>query len=317
MLRLTSLVLVVLAACADHPAAPPVSVRDAGNDAASIAPEDSQLIRPRVDLTAALDLRTILPLELVTPAAASNIGPGSAIVITIPDEGRFGCSANFIWRAGGRRFLGSAGHCFIPEALKATHGAGADYDASGVVVEVCIENCDGNFNINLLVGTWVRLGKVAYARQADAEGTGVGNDFGVAFIPREFQDLIRTALPVWGGPSGTHVLQLGDLGCHYGHGLLVGELMPTKARSGVGGDSDDAAWMGDFAAAFGDSGSGMVACEPDGLTLSGRGAVGVLTHIGVSVDPESGAHGVTFGTTMSRAVEMAREANLRLELVDG
>jgi hypothetical protein len=113
------------------------------------------------------------------------------------------------------------------------------------------------------------------------------------------------------------VLQLGDLGCHYGHGLLVGELMPTKARSGVGGDSDDAAWMGDFAAAFGDSGSGMVACEPDGLTLSGRGAVGVLTHIGVSVDPESGAHGVTFGTTMSRAVEMAREANLRLELVDG
>jgi pheromone shutdown protein TraB len=35
------------------------------------------------------------------------------------------------------------------------------------------------------------------------------------------------------------------------------------------------------------------------------------------VDPESGAHGVTFGTTMSRAVEMAREANLRLELVDG
>jgi hypothetical protein len=134
-------------------------------------------------------------------------------------------------------------------------------------------------------------------------------------IPRKIEAVVRRSLPVWGGPTGVHALQLGDYGCHYGHGLGFGEVYPTKARVGVGGGSTDVSWSGDFAAAFGDSGSALVACEPVGATFEGRGAVGVLTHLGVRVDPSTGEHGVVLGTTVSRAVEMAAEAGLKLSLV--
>lgn len=303
--------LALLAGC-HVPAEPDATTVAATQQGAALT--GTQLQRLRVDLTSAVDLRTTIPVHLVTPQAATNIGPGSPIIIDIPDEGTFGCSANFVWAGRGQRFLGAAGHCFIPAASAATHGPGADYDASGVTVDVCIENCQGNFDTNQITGTWVRLGSVAYARQT-LNGEDVGNDFGIVEVPREFRDFIRTSLPVWGGPTGVETLEVGEYGCHYGNGLVVGEVFLTKARVGVGGGSDYSSWMGDFAAAFGDSGSGMVGCVSDTLGFHGTGAVGILTHIGVSLDETNGEHGVTFGTTIARAIEMAGEAGLRLKLV--
>jgi hypothetical protein len=104
-----------------------------------------QLVPARIDLTKEVDKTATIPPEVVTPEAARNIGPGSALLITIPDEGRFGCSANFVWSSGGKTYLGAAGHCFIPADKKSTHGAGADYDASGVTVEACVEGCETGF----------------------------------------------------------------------------------------------------------------------------------------------------------------------------
>lgn len=279
-----------------------------------------QAVRPRIDLTAATDLTTSLegPLAL---EAAEQIGPGSALLITIPNEGRFGCTANFVWTDGAKLYLGAAGHCFIPATAKATHGDGADYDASGVEVSVCVNNCDANFNSMTLVGELVPLGRVAYARQTDATGAEqVGHDFGVVEIPDALAPQIRLTLPVFGGPTGVDTLEPGEFGCHFGHGLVVGETFLTKARVGIGGGSDENFWMGDFAAAFGDSGSALVSCSPTLTGFRGRGAVGVLTHLGVSVpDPGgevTGEHGVVFGTTVRRAVEMATEAGIFLNLAN-
>ena len=284
---------------------------------------DVQLARPRIDVTAFEDLTTTLagPLAL---EAAEQIGPGSALIITIPGEGRFGCTANFVWDGGQKLYLGAAGHCFLPAAMKATHGPGADYDASGVEVRVCVNNCDGNFRSMTLVGELVLLGRVAYARQTDVSGEEqVGHDFGVVEIPREFAPHVRRAMPVFGGPTGVDTLDTGELGCHFGHGLVVGETFATKARVGVGGGSDREFWMGDFAGAFGDSGSAMVSCVQEGLGFSGRGAIGVLTHLGLSIRPcdvtfeglkIKAEHGVIFGTTVARAIEMAREARLELKV---
>lgn len=313
------LALAALAGCADQATAPTaadgrIAVPFAGPSRVLDGVEGLQ--RLRLDLSAALDLRSIVPAALVTPAAATNIGPGSAILVTIPDEGRFGCTANFVWAQGNRRFLGAAGHCFLPEVLSASHGPGADYDVSGVTVDVCVSGCEGNFRTSQLVGTWVRLGPVAYARQASPEGAAVGHDFGVVEIPRAFRDLIRASLPVWGGPTGVQEMSLGDYACHYGNGLAVGEVVLTKARIGVGGISDHEAWGGDFAAAPGDSGSGLVGCVNDGLgSVSGTGAIGVLTHLGFRADETTGGHGVVLGTTIARSIEMAQEAKLRLTLV--
>lgn len=315
--------LTFLAACADRATDPPAAVRSL-TDATTGA--EIELRRPRVDVTGWTDETTTVPLHLVIPESARNIGPGSAIIITIPDEGRFGCTANFVWAQGTKLYLGAAGHCFLPADKKATHGPGADYDASGVTVQVCVENCEGNFRTDQLVGTLVNLGKVAYARQTNATGDeDVGNDFGVVEIPQAAASLVRPAMPVWGGPQGVDVLEPGSFGCHYGNGLGFGEVFLTKARVGIGGGGDKDFWMGDFAGSFGDSGSGMVACESDVLGFHGQGAVGILTHLGLSVCPcdvkfkhlrVKAEHGVIFGTTVRRAKEMATEAALKLSIVE-
>jgi hypothetical protein len=284
---------------------------------------DIQLERPRIDITGWEDRTTTLqgPLAL---EATEKIGPGSALIITIPGEGRFGCTANFVWAGGATTYLGAAGHCFLPAAMKATHGPGADYNASGVEVRVCVNNCDANFRSMTLVGELLLLGKVAYARQTDATGQeDVGNDFGVVEIPAAYAPRVRRSMPVFGGPTGIDTLEPGERGCHFGHGLVVGETFATKARVGVGGGGDRDFWMGDFAAAFGDSGSAMVSCAPAGAGFSGRGAVGVLTHLGLAVCPcnvkfkhlrITAQHGVIFGTTVTRAIEMAKEAGLSLKV---
>src|SRR5256712_12645982 len=98
-------------------------------------------VRARLDVTGWVDATTTVPLALVTPAMAQNIGPGSHLLIEIPGAGTFGCTANFVWASGGTRYLGAAGHCFLPEGTTATHGPGTDYDASGVQVSVCVSNC--------------------------------------------------------------------------------------------------------------------------------------------------------------------------------
>jgi hypothetical protein len=295
------------AGCADEPSAP----RDAQF---LLAGDDPDAVRAVIDLSEANDLRDIIDAELVTPEAAQGIGTGSMIVITIPGEGRFGCSANFLWRTPARLYLGSAGHCFLPEDRTSTHGPGADYDASGVLVDVCVEGCETGFRSGAvdLLGTWVRIGKVAYARQQSAAGVALGFDFGVVEIPRRIDEVIRAEMPVWGGPTGTDILTLGKQACHYGHGIVTGETYPTKARTGIGGGSTAVRWSGTFVGAFGDSGSGLVACDTglDG-SIRGAGAIGVLTHLGASTaDP-----GVIFGTTIAQSIELAREAKLRISLV--
>jgi hypothetical protein len=269
-------------------------------------------VRARIDLTRMTRITTVVPLALVTPAMAQNIGPGSHLIIEIPDAGTFGCSANFVWASGGTRYLGAAGHCFIPEGTTATHGPGADYDASGVRASVCVSNCSfGGQTGFVLTGDLVPLGAVAYARQTAADGD-IGNDFGVVAIPDSVASLIRPSMPVFGGPTRMgEVVQAQPL-CHYGNGVVVGETFLTMARVGVGSGSTPTYWLGDLVAAPGDSGSAVVTCEISGTELQGRGAAGILTHLGAQVGTQ---HGFVFGTTTARAIQMAQEAGLSLVVV--
>jgi hypothetical protein len=66
-----------------------------------------------------------------------------------------------------------------------------------------------------------------------------------------------------------------------------------------------------------------VSCDQQGTAFRGRGAIGILTHLGASVCPcdvnfknlkLKAQHGVVFGTTTARAIEMAREAGLSLKV---
>jgi len=313
-----------LAACADVPSGPTAAEFTApSSDLVSLTDGDVELKRPKVDVTKWVDQTISGDPNLLVPAGPEGIGPGSPILITIPNDGRYGCSANFVWRDGGKYYLGAAGHCFVSATARSTHGEGADFDASGVTVDVCVDNCEGNFRTMTLVGTVVRLGRVAYARQTDPTATeDVGNDFGVVEIPASALHLIRPEMPIWGGFKGVEQMEFGKYACHYGNGVGTGETFVTKARVGVGGGSDAASWYGDFIAAFGDSGSGIMGCEPDGLSFSGTRAIGILTHLGVATGDvkykgikTKVEHGFVLGTTIARAIEMGREAGLNLSLV--
>ena len=292
---------------------PAVATAAPGADQAAVT-----AVRPRLNLTGRVRNTTTVPLALVTPQMAENIGPGSHLLIEIPNAGTFGCTANFIWASGATRYLGAAGHCFIPEGTTATHGTGADFDASGVRVSVCVSNCSFGGELGFAItGTLVRLGAVAYSRQTAADGD-IGNDFGVVTIPASLASMVRPSMPVFGGPTTTGTVTTGQPLCHYGNGVGVGETFLTMARVGIGGGSTAAYWVGDLAAAPGDSGSAVVTCESDGSGgLQGRGAAGVLTHLGVEEPNPANPlqHGFVFGTTIARAIEMAREAGLALSLV--
>jgi hypothetical protein len=314
-----------LAACVDT--SPEIMAPDAGpGNLVSLTGTDGdvEIRKPKIDVTKWVNKTIRKPPSLLLPAGPEGIGPGSPILVTIPNDGTYGCSANFVWRDGNRLYLGAAGHCFVSAANKATHGEGADFDATGVSVDVCVQNCEGNFDAMTLVGTVVTLGRVAYARQTDPTGTeDVGNDFGVVEIPASAHHLIRPSMPVWGGFRGVEMMAFGEPACHYGNGVVTGETFVTKARVGVGGGSDGNSWYGDFVAAPGDSGSGIMGCESNGLSFSGTRVIGVLTHLGVGTgEVEYNGiktrveHGFVLGNTIARSIEMAREAGLNLSVVE-
>lgn len=272
----------------------------------SMAGDGDSLQRARLDLSEAVDRSTTYDAASPTPGdTGDGIGPGSPLVITIPDAGTFGCTANYVWRSGTQLFLGAAGHCFIgdPEDDRASSS-----ELERVEVEVCVAACYfGGLASQVISGEMVTLGDVVYARQATGDEE-PGHDFGLVAIPAAHAELVRPSMPVWGGPTGSAELSSGDVICSYGNGLGVGETVATKARAGIGATTDDGAWYGAYPGNLGDSGSAVNLC-PDGVGTAG---VGVLTHLSAGYD---GGPITTAGTTVARAIEMATEAGLSICMV--
>ncbi|MGI8793607.1 MAG: hypothetical protein ACR2H3_10595 [Acidimicrobiales bacterium] len=265
----------------------------------SSAAPDTGPVRRVLNLTGYPDHTVAVPAHMPLPDTATGIGPGSLIITEIPGEGTFGCTANFIWEGNGRTFLGSAGHCFLPETKTATHGSGNDYDARGVKTRVCVSGCVLGSTVLGFGGQMVELGPVAYARQT-GDGGDIGNDFGLVEIPAGAN--IRASMAMWGGPVRHGPLAVGDITCHYGNGLGLGEVYLTKGRLGTAGlFSDEVAWFAATASTPGDSGAAMATCRQDANGVHGDKAIGVLTHLS--------SLGIA-GTTMSRAKTLAGQAGL-------
>lgn len=292
-----------------------------------LVPASSGLPGPTGSVPVAETLRDVLapfthPTHAPVPETNVGIGPGAYLVIEIPDAGTFGCTSNFVWTTGTKTYLGAAGHCFLPEGKTATHGPGADYNASGVRVWACVYGCSfGGASGQLLPGILVELDRVAYARQEQG-GVAVGNDFGLVEIPSTLPAnvTIRPSLPVWGGPTTTSQGSASGVVCQYGSGFLVGESFATMARSGYGlGAFPDGSWSAAIPINSGDSGSALVACGIEGTNGSGgfhgRAPVGIVTHgFGIPV-VGVGIPGYGAGTTITKAKAMATQAGLNVQLV--
>ena len=263
------------------------------------------------------------PSPTHAPVAETNvgIGPGAPLYINFPEEsGTYICTANFVWTAGAKTYLGAAGHCFLPAGKGATHGPGADFDPAGVVVRVCVYGCSfGGQSGAMLPGNLVTLGPIAYARQHTGSDQ-IGEDFGIVEIPASALSLVRPSLPVWGGPVTANQANGSGQLCHYGQGVLVGESFATMARTGYGlGALADGSWTASLAINGGDSGSAIVTCGIEGVNGSegfhGRAPLGIITH-GTAVPIAGvGVPGVGWGTTVAKAQTMATQASLNIQLV--
>lgn len=318
-LLLVGIAVTVLVAA---PAASGTSLSDS-----PVVPEFNELRQPlfRVD-ESQTNFTEVSPLHLPAPGQANGIGPGSHLIIRMDDEPgvRFGCTANFIWSGAGVAYLGSAGHCFLPEDRIATHGVGADYNPARTHVQVCVSNCQfGGQTGFIMTGNLVDLGPVAYARQtdptvADDFDKDVGNDFGIVSIPAALQSQVRPSMPVWGGPSAVEEVSLGSVVCFYGNAAVLGEVWPSMARAGVGGGTEREAgrWLINAPTFQGDSGSALQVCASDSGGVHGRGAAGILTHLVVAAGSATGVNFVA-GTTVAKAIQLASQAGLSISVVPG
>lgn len=296
----------------DAPALPPAPLGWTWSVHEDTAPE-----RLRVSVDSVTDVKDLSERQRdgvpPLPEDAVGIGPGTPILVTIPGEGTFICTANYVFEDGGRVYLGSAGHCFIPSGKKATHGSGADYDASGVKVAACVNFCFFGGLTTGFLGSFVTLGQVSYARQTGSGGD-IGNDFGVVEIPASAQPYVRAEMPMWEGPTGLDGTErTGGMVVHYGNGIDAGTFMPTKGRAGTGlNDGDAKSWTANILINGGDSGSainhGSTAIGTD--VVEGRAALGVVTH-GII----TGVVPLGWGTTIEQGISMATEAGLSLDLL--
>ena len=253
------------------------------------------------------------------PTIQDGIGPGSALHQQ-GAAGGFLCTAAFLLRdpATAIYYLSTAGHCLVEDAEDPTPYTGAS-DPDKVVrsVEICVAQCLDNA---LSLGTYVELERSeTYHPIAFAQSGGQGADFGLIELPPDVHDLLRPAMPQWGGPTDLADTVSGDSLVHFGHGTYCcpvtgGVASRTPADQGraavsLGGDGEVFQGLGWITG--GDSGSGISLAVPDGAgALRGTSALGVITH-GLE-----GAGTIFAGTVLQHGLDLAFDTTgLRLELV--
>jgi len=306
-----------------------------------------------IELSGPLPTTGIVPVDAARHGLADDlfIGPGAQLAIqkvrapasaaaagTSPKvsdvASKNGCTANWVWKdQTGALYLGAAGHCFVAD----TPAGSPVPNASGVRTWICHAPCPLGGESGVLTSApglgWVELGPVVYAR-----ASGIGDDFGIVAIPPELYGNVGPSLPNWGGPSGVWDGSMADdVAVLHGNGGGVGETAATKDRVGVfpGAYRADADWFGmDIASYEGDSGSAVGWVQHDRFAAGDLGdvrAVGLLTHLmcppldvgsvngislnGIVPNPAGCREPLLEGTTVHRAIAMAKEAGLCLGIL--
>ncbi|MCA1810620.1 MAG: hypothetical protein LC623_01250 [Halobacteriales archaeon] len=262
------------------------------------------------------------------PTDFNLIRPGQLLLTTIPGQGTFICSASFVFKDNKtpvNYYLATAGHCVLPPTAVSTHGTGANYNPSGVVVSACYANCYLGGELSGLLASFATVGPVVYARQSQATAAvgcvagQIGNDFALVKISPTWYtapwNIVTPRMAVWSGPYvfGLGVEGTGKLLVHHGNGIELGTAEPTKARAGVSLDDGIlCSFQALISVAGGDSGSAislaMAGATPEPV-LSGGEALGTITHALAGAAPPA------YGTTVYRAIGMAKtDANLTISL---
>jgi hypothetical protein len=144
------------------------------------------------------------------PAATAAIRPG----VLTETAGGGSCTANFVFTAGGRTFIGQAAHCGGTGAETETDGCTSG--TVGLGVPVTIRGAGGRaFTGRLAYSSWVTM-------QADGESdpaTCAFNDLALVEIAPADVAEVNPSVPFFGGPTGidTDGLAVGEQVFSYGN----------------------------------------------------------------------------------------------------
>jgi hypothetical protein len=258
------------------------------------------------------------PTALAAPAAVPAVA-GSPVVTGWAPAGRAGlhpgvatetagggsCTANFVFTAGNRVFLGQAAHCAGTGEVTETDGCSSATEPLGTAVT--IHGSDGRDRTGAMVySSWV-------AMQADREtdrDVCAFNDFALVELDRADAADVNPSTPFFGGPTGLQegTLRTGAPVLGYGNSSTRAGAAALRPKAG----SVATAATGHFGqdvymaspGAPGDSGSGI-------LTGSGK-AVGVLSTLNLAPLPVSNGM-----TRLAAALEYAADHGFDVELEPG
>lgn len=255
------------------------------------------------------------PSALAAPAAAP---PGSPVVTGWAPAGRAAvhpgvvtatagggtCTANFVFTAGERVFLGQAAHC--AGTGEATETDGCSSATAPLGTEVTVHGSDGRERTGTLAySSWVAMRTAG----EDDPDTCAYNDFALVELSSSDAGEVNPGVPFFGGPTGLHEGPLGPGSPVLGYGNSTTRLGVEALRPKAGSVVSSAS--GGFGHEVytvspgipGDSGSGY-------LTGDGE-AVGVLSTLNLAPLPVSNGM-----TDLAKAVRYARShgfAGLELE----
>lgn len=165
------------------------------------------------------------------PAAAAAIRPG----VLTETAGGGSCTADFVFTAGGRTFLGQAAHCGGTGAETETDGCRSA--TVGLGVPVTIRGAGGrDFTGRLAYSSWVTM-------QANGESdpdTCAYNDLALVEIAPADVAQVNPTVPFFGGPTGidTDGLAVGEQVFTYGNSPLRLGISSLRPKTGIsGGDA--------------------------------------------------------------------------------
>jgi hypothetical protein len=157
------------------------------------------------------------------PAATATIHPG---VMTLTKDA--GCTANFIYLAGGHTYLGQAAHCSGTGESTETNGCSAHSLPLGTPVKILGSDVTGKLAYN----SWLLMQKLG-EKNKDACAF---NDLALIEIPNSAVSKVNPSIPVFGGPNGVNTTgtKAGDAVESYGNSSLrqgMSELSPKTGTS--------------------------------------------------------------------------------------
>ena len=157
------------------------------------------------------------------PAATASIHPG----VQTQTEGSGQCTANFVYTAGGRTFLGQAAHCSGTGEATETNGCSAKSLPLGTPVQIVGSDVVGHMVYN----SWIAM-QAAGETNPDACAY---NDLALIELPAEALAKVNPSVPVFGGPVGVNTTGTsnGEQVVSYGNSSLRGGLSLVSPKTGT------------------------------------------------------------------------------------